>query len=73
MLRREKIELIHCPKERMVVNYDTKPLQGSLFRKMRDIVMGINPFSDEEYISVNEKLSITSSVNNSNAENSNHN
>ena len=41
MLSRKKIELIHFPIERMVADYYTKPLQGSLLRKMRDIVMGI--------------------------------
>ena len=39
----------------MVADYYTKPLQGSLFRKMRDIVMGITPFPDEERVGLNEK------------------
>ena len=55
VLRREKIELIYCPTERMVANYYTKTLQGSFFRKMRDTVIGITPFLDEERVSSNEK------------------
>ena len=41
----------------MIANYYTKPLQGSLFRKMRDILMGITPFLDEECVGLNEDVS----------------
>ena len=30
IIRRENIELVHCPTERMIADYYTKPLQGSL-------------------------------------------
>jgi hypothetical protein len=30
----------HCPTEQMLADFFTKPLQGSLFRKFRDVVMG---------------------------------
>lgn len=40
-----EIDLIHCPTAIMVADYFTKPLQGSLFRKFRDIIMGITHFS----------------------------
>ena len=33
VLKRENIELRRCPTERMIADYFTKPLQGSLFRK----------------------------------------
>ena len=56
VLKRENIELIHCPTERMVADYYTKPLQGSLFKKMRDIVMGLTPFPDDERVGLNEEL-----------------
>ena len=36
ILEREGIELLHCPTERMVADFYTKPLQGSPFKKMRD-------------------------------------
>jgi hypothetical protein len=35
----------HCPTLDMVADYFTKPLQGSLFRKLRDLVMNVDPSS----------------------------
>ena len=35
------IILIHCPTERMIADFFTKPLQGKLFFKFRDVIMGI--------------------------------
>jgi hypothetical protein len=32
----------------MIADYFTKPLQGSLFRKLRDLVMGIVPADFEK-------------------------
>jgi len=32
-----------CPTEEMIVDFATKPLQGALFRKFRDQIMGIAP------------------------------
>ena len=57
VLKREDIELIHCPTERMIADYYTKPLQGSLFKKMRDILIGLAPFPDEERVRLSEKVS----------------
>ena len=54
-MKREDIELVHCPTERMIADYYTKPLQGSLFRKMRDILMGHTVFPDEERVGIGEK------------------
>jgi len=36
----EKIKIEYCPTEDMLADFFTKPLQGSLFRKFRDVVMG---------------------------------
>jgi hypothetical protein len=36
----ETIDLQHCPTEQMLADFFTKPLQGSLFRKFRDVIMG---------------------------------
>ena len=57
ILKRGDIKLVHCPTERMIADCYTKPLQGSLFRKMRDILMGLTPFPDEERVELNEKVS----------------
>ena len=40
-----EINLIHCPTAIMIADYFTKPLQGALFVKFRNIIMGITHFS----------------------------
>ena len=57
VLKRENIELKHCPTERMIADYFTKPLQGSLFRKMRDIIMGVTSFPVEERVEISDEKS----------------
>lgn len=52
MLEREKRELEYCLAERMILGYYNKPLQGSLFRKVRDILMDYTPFPDEERVNL---------------------
>ena len=37
---RKTIHVTHCPTEEMVGEFFTKPLQGSLFLKMRNYIMG---------------------------------
>jgi hypothetical protein len=34
------IRVQHCPTEQMLANFFTKPLQGNLFRRFRDVLMG---------------------------------
>ena len=41
----------------MIADYYTKPLQGSLFKKMRDILMGLAPFPDEERVRLSNNVS----------------
>jgi len=36
----EKISVVYCPTEEMLADFFTKPLQGSLFRKFRDVLLG---------------------------------
>jgi sulfur carrier protein ThiS len=40
----------------MIADFYTKPLQGALFRKMRDIIMGLSPFLAEERVETNENM-----------------
>ena len=42
-IKRGDIHLMYCPTEDMVADFFTKPLQGSLFLRMRDIIMGHAP------------------------------
>ena len=58
----KQINIKHCPTERMVADFLTKPLQGTLFVKFRDIIMGTLPFPMEERVekmNTNEELKIS--------------
>ena len=33
--------IVHCPTNLMISDFFTKPLQGALFRKFKDVIMGI--------------------------------
>ncbi len=39
-LESEGIKVKYCPTEKMLADFFTKPLQGQLFRKFRDVVLG---------------------------------
>jgi hypothetical protein len=42
----EEVKIEHCPTLDMVADYFTKPLQGALFYKLRDLIMNIDPKSE---------------------------
>ena len=50
IIQRERLMVKHCPTEIMIADYLTKPTQGTLFKKLRDILMGIAPFPMEEHV-----------------------
>jgi hypothetical protein len=39
----KELSIKSCPTEEMISDYFTKPLQGALFRKMRDLIMNVDP------------------------------
>ena len=41
----DNIQVIHCPTAAMLADFLTKPLQGALFRKLQDVIMGHKHFS----------------------------
>jgi hypothetical protein len=43
LLIKNIIKLVYCPTEDMVADIMTKPFQGSLFKTMRDRLMGVVP------------------------------
>ena len=43
LVKTKELSIKYCPTEDMVSDYFTKPLQGALFRKMRDLIMNIDP------------------------------
>ena len=46
-IKRGDIMVEYCPTKEMIADFFTKPLQGSLFRYFRNMIMGV---SDSEYI-----------------------
>jgi len=64
LIKRENIQIRHCPTERMIADYFTKPLQGKLFVILRDQIMGISDTPMEERVGNNEakKISIGAST-----------
>ena len=51
-LKSEGIKVEYCPTGKMIADFFTKPLQGRLFKHLRDVVMGykhINDLQDFQY------------------------
>ena len=42
-IKQENIDIHYCPTEEMLADFYTKPLQGSLFIKFRDVLLGHKP------------------------------
>ena len=40
-VQQKTIHITYCPTEEMIADFFTKPLQGSLFLKMCDLIMGM--------------------------------
>jgi hypothetical protein len=53
----KEIHIAHCPTDQMIADYFTKPLQGHLFRRMRDYIMNIDP-SDKYHSGHRSVLSV---------------
>ena len=45
-LNTENIRVEYCPTGQMIADFFTKPLQGNLFRKLRDLVLGYKHISE---------------------------
>ena len=65
-VKREGISIQYCPTERMIADFFTKPLQGSLFKMFRNVILGYEHISvlnvtegdsiSEERVRHNEEL-----------------
>ena len=42
-IENRELRMAYCPTEEMVADFYTKPLQGRLFRKLRNVIMGLPP------------------------------
>ena len=40
-IKKKEVSVVWCPTADMIGDYATKPLQGALFRKFRDLIMGV--------------------------------
>jgi hypothetical protein len=45
-INKEEVSVVWCPAGDMIGDYVTKPLQGALFRKFRDQLIGVTPSRD---------------------------
>ena len=45
LVDRKEVSVEHCPTDRMIADFFTKPLQGALFIKFRDVILGHKPVS----------------------------
>jgi hypothetical protein len=61
-IRAGDVSICYCPTGEMVADFITKPLQGSLFKKLRDQIMNNNPATNglQDCRSVLEKTNTTS-------------
>ena len=50
-----EFEVKHCPTESMLADFYTKPLQGTLFKKFRDVIMGSSCISSLQETTKHEK------------------
>ena len=56
--KRQNIDIVHCPTTAMLADFFTKPLQGSLFRKFRSVLLGhahVNTLRDHASLKANEE------------------
>ena len=45
-IKRDGLTIVHCPTDIMIADFFTKPLQGKLFTKLRNVIMGYTHISE---------------------------
>jgi hypothetical protein len=48
-VKARELSIKYCPTYEMISDYFTKPLQGTLFRKMRDLIMNVDPAAADRW------------------------
>jgi hypothetical protein len=47
-IRAKELSVEWCPTGDMIGDFMTKPLQGALFRRFRDLLMGVHPLESDQ-------------------------
>jgi hypothetical protein len=55
-----EVQVEWCPTKQMVVDFMTKPLQGSAFRNFRNLIMGLLSMKEAANVFTNDVVSKTS-------------
>jgi len=45
-VKKNELSVVWCPTGNMIGDFATKPLQGAIFKKFRDLIMGVVPIDD---------------------------
>ena len=40
-VKKREAKIVYCPTDKMIADYFTKPLQGSIFKKFRDVILNL--------------------------------
>jgi hypothetical protein len=48
-IEKKELKLIHCPTDKMIADFSTKPLQGAKFIEFRDQMQGICAKDYDDY------------------------
>ena len=49
-VRGKELSIKFCPRKEMMADFCTKPLQGGLFRKFGDLILGIDRKAIDRYV-----------------------
>ena len=49
-IKSKELKVLHCPAEDIIADFYTKPLQGALFAKHRNSMLGIDPEDMSKYV-----------------------
>ena len=58
---KKEIRVEYCPTSIMLADFFTKPLQGALFQKFRDVLMGYRPITilEQKSLEIKERVGNT--------------
>ena len=48
-MEKKEVRMVHCPADKMIEGYITKPTQGTTFKLHRNTIMGISEDEDDAH------------------------